>query len=51
MSGGINITDKNEAECEIRLVVFCVRSLEQLPTRYTLPEAVTFNGERKEERE
>ena len=50
MSGGINITDKNEAECEMRLVVFWVRSLEQLLTTYTLPEAVTSNGERKGER-
>lgn len=38
ISGGINITDKNEAECEMRLVAFWVKIIRTALTAYTLPQ-------------
>lgn len=48
MSGGINITEKNKAECGIRRGAILCIIIRTIP--HALPEVVTFNGDGNEER-
>ena len=43
MSGGINVTEKNKAECGIRRGAILCMIIRTIP--HALPEVVTFNGE------